>query len=100
MVKIPLLYKMLVVGVIVLFIGMVVQPAIAQPDILDFKPENMYKDELTAKVNKIMQENDIKITKPAFIIISGILFYMMVLGFNVIMMLWIFWMYLQHGGAP
>ena len=95
-----MLYKTLVVGVIVLFIGMGVQPVVAQPDILDFKPENMDKEELTAKINELLESYGIKPTEPAFIIISGILFYMMFLGFNVIMMLWIFWLYLQHGGAP
>jgi hypothetical protein len=49
------LYKSLVIGFIVLFIGVGVQPAVAkiQPYIIDFKPENMDKEELTAIINEI-----------------------------------------------
>ena len=46
------LYKGLVVGIIVLFIGLAVQPAIAQPEIIDFKPKNIDMEELTAKINE------------------------------------------------
>jgi hypothetical protein len=49
-------YKTLVIGITVLFIGVGSQPAIAQPDIIDFNIDNMNKKELTVKINEIMQK--------------------------------------------
>ena len=53
-----ILSKALVVGVIVLFIGVGIQPAIAkvQPDIIDFKLNDLDKEELTVEVNEILQK--------------------------------------------
>lgn len=56
--KTVLFYKAFVVGVIVLFIGIGIQPAIAKvnPDIIGFKLDNIDKDEITVKINEIMQK--------------------------------------------
>ena len=46
----------IIVGITILFLGVGIQPAIAQPDIIDFKPENIDKEELTAKIDEIMEK--------------------------------------------
>jgi hypothetical protein len=53
-----LFYKTIVVGVIVLFIGVGIQPAIAKvnPDIIDIKLDTINKDELIVKINEIKQK--------------------------------------------
>jgi len=44
--------KTLTVAVILLFLGVSVQPAIAQPEKIDFKYKNIDIEELTAKINE------------------------------------------------
>ena len=53
-----MLYKSLVIGVIILFLGIGVQPAVAnvKPEIIDFDLKNTDKEELIAKINEISQK--------------------------------------------
>ena len=62
--KIKMLSKGWTIAVILLFVGVGIQPAIAETDIIDFKPEKMDKEELTAKINEIKQkyENNPKLS--------------------------------------
>ena len=46
------IFKALAVAVIILFLGLAIQPSVAQPDIIDFKPKNIDTEELTAKINE------------------------------------------------
>jgi hypothetical protein len=82
-----LIRKILIIGIILLFLGVGIQPVIAQPDFTDFIPDNIDKEELTAKINEIMQEYGIKPTEPAFIIITSIMIYFLWLGFNIFMII-------------
>jgi hypothetical protein len=68
-----ILYKTLVIGVIVLFVGVGVQTAIAKPDIIDVKPKQMNKDELRAKIDEILEKIGENTTSPNCIIFSILL---------------------------
>jgi hypothetical protein len=71
--KQSIIYKGLAVAVIILFLGVGIQPAIAKPDIIDFKPKRMNKDELTAKINEILETIGDNETSPTCIIFSILL---------------------------
>jgi len=52
--------KTIVIVIISLYIGIAVQPSIAkeQPEIFDFKPNYIDKEELIEKINEISQKNE------------------------------------------
>jgi hypothetical protein len=58
MYKNPIILKSLVVGVIILFLGIGIQPAVAQThsEMIDFKLNNFNKGEINEKINEIIQK--------------------------------------------